>query len=173
MLTKKIESALNEQIENEAYASFLYLSMATWCDREGLGGCAEFLYRQSEEERDHMMRMINYINEMGYHAVIPGIKQAPVEYSSIQELFQMVYKSELGVTAKINAIIDLCYKEDDHMTLNFMQWFVSEQREEEAMVRHILDKLKLVGTGPQHLYFIDQELQKINQSIQSKDINPN
>ncbi len=173
MLKKNIESALNSQIEYEAYASFLYLAMATWSDREGLSGCAEFLYRQSEEERDHMMRMVHYINEMGHHAIIPGINQPRIEYDSIQSLFQQVYESELKVTAQINALIDLCYKEDDHMTLNFMQWFVSEQREEEAMVRTILDKIKLVGTGPQHLYFIDQELQRINKAVQSTSNNQN
>ncbi len=167
MLTKKIEHSLNAQIEHEAYASFLYLSMATWCDREGLSGCAQFLYRQSDEERDHMMRMVHYINEVGHHAVVPGIRQPPVEFESIQALFNLVYESELMVTKEINHLIDLCYKEDDHMTLNFMQWFVSEQREEEAMVRSILDKIKLVGTGPQHLYFIDQELQRINKAVQT------
>jgi len=162
MHSKKIEDALNSQIELEGYASFTYLAMAGWCDHEGLEGCAKFLYRQADEERDHMMRIFHYINEVDGKAVTPAIQQPQVNYESVQSLFESVYQHEQKVTRSINDIVALCYVENDHATLNFLQWYVEEQREEEALIRSILDKMKLIGNGPQSLYYIDKELERIN-----------
>ncbi|MEM7101567.1 MAG: ferritin [Bacteroidota bacterium] len=164
MLLEKIESVLNTQIALESYASQNYLAMASWCDGESMEGCAEFLYRQSEEEREHMMKLIHYVNESDGRAVIPAVGQPPIEYPSIQELFQLVYDHEKKVTAAINNIVALCYEEKDHATLNFIQWYVEEQREEEALMRTILDRIQLIGSGPQSLYFIDKELREINKA---------
>jgi len=163
MQSKKIEAALNNQLELEGYASFTYLAMAGWCDNEGLEGCANFLYRQSEEEREHMMRIFHYINEVDGKAITPPIKQPQTSYESVQQLFELVYQHEQKVTKSINNIVALCYEEKDHATLNFLQWYVEEQREEEALMRTILDRLRLIGTGPQSLYYIDKELKQINQ----------
>ncbi len=162
MLSKKIEKALNDQIALEGTASFIYLAMASWCDKEGMEGCAQFMYRQSEEEREHMMRLVHYVNEMDSHAIIPAIKQPSKEYDSAQKLFEEVYAHEQKVTNAINKIVALCYETDDYTTLNFLQWYVEEQREEESLMRGILDKIKLIGTGGQSLYYIDKELNKIN-----------
>jgi ferritin len=146
----------------ESYASFNYLAMASWCDREGLDGCAQFLYRQSDEERMHMLKIFHYVNEMDGHALAPAVKQVETEYASIRTLFESVLMHECRVTESINKIVDLCYKEQDHATLNFLQWYVAEQREEEALMRQILDKIRLIGDAHSALYWIDQELQKIN-----------
>lgn len=108
MISKRMEQALNVQIELEAYASFLYLSMASWCDRQGLGGCAEFMHRQSEEERSHMMRIFHYISDVDGTAITPAIKQPPLEFPSIQDLFTTVYEHEQKVTASIHKLLDLC-----------------------------------------------------------------
>lgn len=162
MQSKKIEDALNKQIELEGYASFTYLAMAGWCENEGLEGCAKFLYRQSDEEREHMMRIFHYINEVDGNAITPAIKQPQIEYKSVQNLFEQVYQQEQKVTHSINNIVAMCYEEKDHSTLNFLQWYVEEQREEEGLMRTILDKIKLIGTGAQSLYFIDNELERIN-----------
>ncbi len=162
MISKKIEATLNKQIELEAYASFLYLSMASWCEQEGLDGTAKFMYRQSAEERGHMLRIFNYINEVNGHAITPAIKQPPKTFKSINVLLEQVYGHEQKVTKAIHKIVELCYKEDDYTTLNFLQWYIDEQREEEAMMRSILDKVKLIGEGGQKLYYIDQELDKFN-----------
>ncbi len=159
-----MENALNQQMALEGYASFLYLSMASWCDREGLRGCAAFLYRQSEEERSHMLRIFNYINEVDGHALVPAISQPPHEFESVRSLFEQVYTHEKKVTASIHELITLSYKDNDHTTLNFLQWYVNEQREEEALMRNILDRIKLIGEGPMSLYYIDKELEKINKS---------
>jgi ferritin len=162
MLSKTIEAALNKQISLEGYASYLYLSMASWCERESLSGCAEFMHRQSEEEREHMLKIFNYINEIGEHALTPSIPQPPHEWTSIQELFHEVFAHEQKVTASIDAIVKLASSENDHRTFNFLQWFIEEQMEEEALMQTILDRIKLIGDGPQSLYYIDKEVAQIN-----------
>lgn len=162
MISKKMEKALNDQMALESYASFLYLSMASWCEREALEGCAKFMHRQSDEEREHMMRIFHYINEVDGHALTPAVKQPPHEFGSIQELFNQVYQHEQKVTESIHGLVALSYEEKDHTTVQFLQWYVEEQREEEALMRTILDKLKLIGNGPQSLYYIDKEVESIN-----------
>ncbi len=157
-----MEAALNKQIELECYASFLYLAMASWCDKEGFEGGAKFMHRQSEEERDHMLRIFHYISEVDGHALVPAVKKPPKEFKSAKALYQQVYEHEQKVTKSINDVVALCYKENDYSTLNFLQWYVEEQREEEALMRSIMDRIKLIGDGPQSLFFIDQEIDKIN-----------
>ena len=168
MISKKMESTLNKQVELEAYASFLYLSMASWCEQEGMEGAAKFMHQQSAEEREHMLRIFHYINEVDGHAITPAIKQPPKTFKSINLLLQQVYQHEQKVTKAIHKIVELCYKEDDYTTLNFMQWYIDEQREEEATMRSILDKVKLIGEGAQKLYFIDKELDKFNANAEEE-----
>ncbi len=169
MLTEKMEAALNAQIVMEGYASSLYLSMGSWCEQKGLEGCAKFMYRQSEEERMHMLKIFNYINEMDGHALSPGIKQPDHKFESVQKMFESVYAHEQNVTKSINDLVRVSYAENDHSTLNFLQYYVEEQREEEALMRSILDKIKLIGNGPQSLYFIDMEVEKINNQIPEEE----
>ncbi len=159
-----MENALNTQISLEGYASFLYLSMASWCDKEGLQGCAAFMHRQSDEERQHMLRIFHYISEVDGHALAPAIAQPPHSFESVHKLFEQVYAHEQKVTASINELLSLAYKDNDHTTLNFLQWYVTEQREEEALMRGILDRIKLIGDGPMSLYYIDKEIEKINKA---------
>ncbi len=167
MLSKKMESALNRQIELEAEASFLYLSMASWCDQQGMEGCTQFFYRQSAEENGHMMRIFRYVLEMDGKAVVPAIRKPPMSFKSIQQVFNDVYAHEQKVTSSIGALVELSNQESDHITHNFLQWYVSEQREEEALMRSILDKVNLIGEGPQSLYFIDKEIVEINSQLTS------
>jgi ferritin len=163
MLSQKTLEALNQQIVMEGYSSAAYLSMASWCDREGLEGCAKFFYAQAEEERMHMLKIVHYINDMDCHALVPAVKQPPREFDSIQALFEAVYEQEKKVTKSIYELVTITEEENDHTTNLFLQWYVAEQREEETQVRNILDKIKIIGTGGQSLYFIDQEIEKINQ----------
>ena len=165
MLTKNMEDALNKQIEMEAYASFLYLSMASWCDEQGMEGSTQFFIRQSAEENEHMLRIFNYILELDGRAVVPAIQKPPMSFESIQQVFNDVYAHEQKVTRSINNLVDLSNKENDHTTHNFLQWYVAEQREEEALMRSILDKVNLIGDGPQSLYFIDKEIVEINNQV--------
>jgi len=162
MISKEMESALNKQIELEGYASYLYLSMASWCDNKGLPGCSIFMHRQSEEERMHMLKIFHYLSEVDGHALTPGIPQPPHEWPSVQEMFEQVFKHEQKVTASINHLVNISIEENDHTTQNFLQWYIQEQREEEALMRDILDKIRLIGDGPQSLYFIDKEIEIVN-----------
>ncbi|MFK7932887.1 MAG: ferritin [Saprospiraceae bacterium] len=162
MVSDKMTDALNKQIQLEGKASFVYLAMAVWCDQEGLEGCAKFMHRQSAEEREHMLRIFHYMSEVDAFAKTPAIPQVAHEWSSIQEMFKEVYAHEQKVTASIYKLTDIAKKEKDHTTENFLQWYIAEQREEENLMRSILDLLKLIGTGPQSLYYIDKEINAIN-----------
>jgi ferritin len=165
MLDIQIEKSLNAQIEKEAYASYSYLSMAVWCDLQGLEGCAAYFYRQSEEEHLHMMKIIHYIIERNGKPIIPSIANPLNEFGSIHEIFELTLKQEMSVTQSIHEIITSTEKLNDYSTQNFLQWYVTEQREEEAVVMKILDKLKLIGQGNLSLYYIDKEVEKINTQI--------
>lgn len=161
MISKNIEQALNDQIRLEGNASYLYLAMAAWCDAQGLEGCKNFLMQQSDEERFHMIKIVNYLSEVDGRAISPGIDQPQKDFESVGKLFEMLYEHEQKVTQSIHELVDLAYKEKDYTTLNFLQWYVEEQREEEDLARTILDKINLIGDSPQSLYFIDLELQKL------------
>ena len=167
MLSEKMEAALNQQLELESYASHLYtLSMASWCDQQAMEGCTQFMERQSEEEREHMLRIFHYINELDGHALVPAVNQPPHDFGDIKSMFEKVYQHEQKVTAAIHNLVELSQQEKDPTTYNFLQWYVDEQREEEALMRTILDRIKLIGGGPQSLYYIDKEVEKINQAAE-------
>lgn len=168
MINKKIETALNKQIEVEAYASNYYLAAASWCDTKGLQGCASFMNRHADEERMHMMKIFNYINDAGGHAVAPAIKQPPSKFKTLLDLFQEVLAHEISVTASINKLVDLCLSEKDHSTNQFLQWYVAEQHEEETLFRNILDKINLIGDDPRGSYWIDKEIESVNAGIKAK-----
>lgn len=156
MLKQTVEEICNLQIEKEGYSSMLYLAMASWAENQGFEGVANWLYAQSDEERDHMMRFIRYVNERGGKAIIPEFKKPPVEYKGIKELFDTVMEHEQYITASINDIVGVTMEEKDYTTHNWIQWFVSEQIEEEASVQAIIDKLNLVGNH--NLYMFDRDI---------------
>ena len=109
-----------------------------------------------------MIYWFEYLSEVDSHALTPAIKAVPHEFDSVQEMFQQVYKHEQKVTASINKLMDIAVKENDYNTHNFLQWYIMEQREEENLMRSLLDKIKLIGKGPMTLYYIDKEVEKIN-----------
>jgi ferritin len=156
MLSKKVQDILNVQIQKEDYSSQLYLAMASWAENKGFAGVAEWLYAQSEEERVHMLKLVRYVNDRAGVAVIPGMEQPPVEFGDIHVLFEKVLEHEQFISGSINEIVAVCNKENDFTTHNWIQWFVTEQIEEEASVRAILDKLNLVGKN--NLYMFDRDI---------------
>lgn len=158
MLSKKIEAALNGQIEIEAMSSQGYLAMACWAETTGLLGAAAFLFQHSDEERMHMLKLIKFVNDRGGRAVIPALKRPQSEYRTITDIFQSLHDHEVKVTAEINKVVDLCLKEKDYTTHNFMQWYVSEQIEEESLARTLLDKLNMIGSDKGGLYLFDRDL---------------
>jgi len=162
MVSKKVEAALNEQIALEASSSQYYLAMASWAETQGLEGIATFLYTHSDEERMHMLKLVKYVNERGGQAMIPALKGQPQKFKSVQFVFEEVLKHEVLVSNEINNLVEICLKEKDYTTHNFLQWYVAEQIEEEALARKILDKLKLIGNDKSGLYFFDRDLSGIS-----------
>jgi ferritin len=169
MISKTVEQALNNQISMEANASNIYLAMASWCDKSGLPGCARFLYMQSEEERMHMLKLFTYVNETGGHALAPEISQPTPHYKSVEEILSLVLAHEQKVTKSINALVELCWNEKDYSSFNFLQWFVSEQHEEEHVITALIDKVKIVGE--RGLYWIDKEMGKMKAKTSEKSDN--
>jgi len=156
MLYKKVEEILNVQVNKEDYSSQLYLAMASWAENQGYSGVAEWLYAQAEEERMHMLKIVRYINERDGVAVISGLEQPPKEFGNLTEMFEAVLKHEQYISKSINEIVAVCIGEKDYTTHNWVQWFVTEQIEEEASVKDIIDKLKLVGD--KNLYMFDRDI---------------
>jgi len=117
------------------------------------------LYTHSDEERMHMLKLVKFVNERGGVAIIPALEAPPVEFNSITYVFEELLNHEVMVTESINNVVDVCLKEKDYTTHNFMQWYVSEQIEEEALARTINDKLKMIGTDKGGLYLFDRDLE--------------
>ncbi|HTO38232.1 MAG TPA: ferritin [Brumimicrobium sp.] len=161
-MNKTIEKLLNEQITLEASSSQVYLAMASWSENKGLNGTAAFLYRHSDEERMHMLKLVKFINERGGTAIIPALTKPKVDFNSMLGIFQSLLAHELEVTASINNVIDVCLSEKDYTTHNFMQWYVAEQLEEEALARNIIDKLKLIGEDTGGLYLFDRDMESFD-----------
>ena len=161
MLKPIIEKALNKQIELEASSSQYYLSMASWTESQGLSGTSSFLYQHSDEERMHMLKLVKFINERGGTAVIPSLSKPPTTFKSLKQVFESLLEHELNVTDSINNIVGLCLDEKDFTTHNFMQWYVAEQLEEEALARTTIDKLNMIGTDKGGLYLFDRDLLKV------------
>lgn len=161
MLTKEIEKALNAQITVEAESSQVYLSMASWAETQGFEGVAAFMYAHSDEERMHMLKLIKFINERGGHAKISTLKAPPVSFGSFKEMFQNLFDHEVMVSASINDLVHITLEQRDYATHNFLQWYVAEQIEEEALARNILDKINLIGDDKGGLYLFDNDVKQL------------
>ncbi len=159
MLSKTIQEALNRQVAMEAESSQAYLAMASWAEiQPGLDGVTDFFYKQSDEERIHMLKLIRYINERGGFAVVPALPQPNITFQSLKRVFEELLKHEIKVSESINEIVDQALKEKDFSTHNFLQWYVSEQIEEERLARTLNDKLELVGDDKSGIYLFDRDI---------------
>ena len=158
MLSKKMTGALNGQINAEFYSSYMYLSMSAWFEQAGLGGLANWMRQQVQEEMFHGMKMFNFVNERGSRVILGAIDKPPTDWKSALDVFQATLAHEQKVTGLINDLTNLALDERDHATNIFLQWFISEQVEEESGVGAILDKLKLIGKDSSGLFALDQEL---------------
>ncbi len=161
MLSNNMVKRLNDQINLEFYSSNLYLQMSAWCAHEGLEGCAAFLEQHAREERDHMQRLFDYVNETGAMAVVGAIEAAPSGFDSLADVFRATYDHEVLVTRKINELAAAAFEEKDFSTFNFLQWYVAEQHEEESLFKGILDKVSIIGADGRGLFFLDQEIGKM------------
>ena len=141
-MNTRVEQALNDQIEKEASSSQFYLAMASWAENNGMNGTAKFMYQHSDEERFHMLKLGKFVNERVGKPIIPAIAIPPKEFNDLTNVFELLLNHEIMVTESINNLVDICLQEKDYTTHNFIQWYVSEQLEEEALARTVLDKIK-------------------------------
>ncbi len=163
MLKPAVEKILIEQIGKEAYSSNLYLAMASWAECSGFKGVADWMYAQADEEKQHMLKFIGYVNERGGKAIIPAIDQPPSDFESVMDLYTRTFAHEQYISESINEIVGTCIEERDFSTHQWVQWFVTEQIEEEAAVSGIIDKLKLIGDQG-NLYHFDNDILKMRAS---------
>jgi len=171
MLSKTMQDALNKQVAMEAASSQAYLAMASWAEiQPGLDGVTNFFYQQSDEERVHMLKLIRYINERGGFAIVPSLEQPNITFQSLQRVFEEFLKHEIAVSESINELVGLALQERDFSTHNFLQWYVTEQLEEEALARTLNDKLELVGDDKGGIYLFDKDILLFRSAI-SKDNN--
>ncbi len=161
MLSKEIVKKLNEQVAKEMYAANLYLSMSSWCYSQ-FDGAGQFLFEHASEESDHAKKLINYLNETDSKVTLEAVPKPESEFASLLDVFEKTYNHELSITKSINDLVEFMLEAKDYSTFNFLQWYVSEQHEEEALFRGIVDKIKLVGEGGNSLYLVDQYIKTLS-----------
>ncbi len=162
-LSIPLAEALNAQMTKEAHASQIYLSYASWADNQGFAGTANFLFRHAQEERNHMMKILEYILKRGAEVHITVIPAAPANPVSINSCFEKVFAHEVDNTKAIYRLVKMSFDEEDWATWNFMQWFVKEQIEEETLAMNLLAKMKIAGgenVSSNDLYTLDRDLGK-------------
>lgn len=162
-LSPEMESGLNRQMTQEAWAAQVYLSYASWAASEGYNGIANFLFRHANEERNHMMKFLEYILERGGKVIVDAIARPPQDPVNVQDCFEQVFKQEVDNTTSIYKLVKLSHDEGDWATWHFMQWFVKEQTEEETLALNLLDKIKISGgtnATPEALYTLDRDMEK-------------
>ena len=158
VIQKKMEEALNKQINAELYSAYLYLSMAAYFEAQNLKGMAGWMKAQHGEEQGHAMKLYGYILERGGKVTLDAIAKPKTEWESPAEAFAGAYEHEQKVTAMINDLVDVAQSENDKASLAMLQWFISEQVEEEATTSEISEKLKLIKGSPQGLFMMDHAL---------------
>jgi ferritin len=161
-LTAEIEALLNEQIKKESHSSALYLSMASWCDRNGFDNSAGYFYKQSDEERKHMLKLFKYVSDLGGTAISPTITDIKIEFNSFREIFEEALEQEIAITQSFNNIADRCFRVKDFMTLEFLNWFLREQVEEEYVARRALELFDVIGEDGTGRWEIDRHIPKIS-----------
>ncbi|MCD8740122.1 ferritin [Mucilaginibacter roseus] len=167
LLSTEIEEVLNQQIKKEAQSASIYLAMASWCDRNGFDNSADYFYKQSEEEREHQLKFFKYVLDMGGTAISPEVTNIKIEYNSFREVFEDALEQEVSVTESIKAIASRCYKEQDFVTLEFLNWFFKEQREEEYKARRALELFEVIGEEGTGRWEIDRHIPKISYSSEA------
>ena len=158
MISKKMEKALNEQVNAELYSAYLYLSMEAYFKSLNLNGFANWMMVQIQEEVSHAMKIYGFIDERGGRIALKEIEGPITEWDSPLAVFEAVYEHEQKVTGMINNLVNLAIEEKDHATNSFLQWFVNEQVEEEASADQLVQQLKMMEKAPGGMFMLDREL---------------
>lgn len=158
MIAPSIEAAFNQHINHEQYSSYLYLSMAAWCERRGLRGFSHWMRGQATEESQHLMKFFDFLLDRGGSVKLQAVPEPPHEWTSPLNVFESAYEHECEVSGRINELVETVMAERDHAANVFLQWFVNEQVEEEASIGDIVSRLRLVGDDGRGILLVDQEL---------------
>lgn len=158
MISEKLQKSLTEQLNREYHSAYLYLGMSAYCSKEGYNGAANWFLIQYQEEVSHGMKMFQYLEDQDAEILLPDIKGVKVDYKSFLDVFEKSLAHERSMTKNLNILSDMAMKDKDHATYNLLQWYVTEQVEEEATVKEIIDHIKLIGDNGYGLYTIDKEL---------------
>lgn len=164
LLSTDVEELLNLQIKKEAHSSSLYLAMASWCDRNGFDGSSDYFFKQAEEERHHQLKLYKYILDMGGTAISPEITNIKQEFNSFREVFEDALEQEIAITQSFKNIVGRCHREQDFVTIEFLNWFLKEQREEEYVARRAVELFDVVGEEGTGRWEIDRHISKISYS---------
>lgn len=164
-ISDEMEALLNQQITNEAFASQVFLAYGSWANKQRLAGVSNFFYSHATEEREHMKKLIDYIDTRGGEAKIDAVPAPPAAPSSLKECLEKTLQHEIDNSAAINKIVDLAFEERDWATFNFAQWLVKEQIEEEALVMDLMDKLHLATENNTSIYDWDKDMKSAPQHI--------
>lgn len=159
-MDQKVYELMNEQIKHEFYSAYMYLSMSAYCDAENLPGFATWLKVQAREEQEHAMKFHEHLIDRGEKVKLLAVEQPPAEFSSVKDVFEKVYAHEQKVTALINAIYTRALEAKDTASQIFLQWFITEQVEEEKNSSSILDMVTKIGSHIGGLYQLDHHLGK-------------
>ncbi len=158
MLKDEIVDILNKQVKIEAHSSAAYLAMAAWCDVRGYDNCAEFFFKQSDEERKHQLKLFHYIVDMECDAISPSVGDSQHDFGTLREVFEKALEMEIGVSDAIHEIVGECRKYNDIATEEFMRWFVQEQIEEEYVARRALELFDVLGEDKIALGMIEERI---------------
>lgn len=161
LISESVERLLNQQVKMEAYSSAVYLAMASWCDRSGYDYSADYFFKQAEEERQHQLKFYKYILDMGGNAVSPDVTISKHEYNGFRDVFEDALDQEVNVTQSIKNIYANCLREQDFVTIEFLNWFLKEQREEEYKARRALELFDVIGEEGTGRWEIDKHVSKI------------
>jgi len=158
MITDKMAQELNNQVNAELYSAYLYLAMASWAGTQGMRGVSNWFFVQAREEMTHVWRFYDYIGSQGCQVILDAVDKPPAEFKSLAHAFDETLAHEKMVTGRINDLVATAREENDNATAIFLQWYVTEQVEEEESVGEIIDQLKLAGDQGGGLLMIDREL---------------
>jgi ferritin len=158
MLSKKLQDALNEQMNREFFSEYQYLSMAAYFEHHDLDGFANFFHVQAQEEHLHAMKFFRFTGDRGGRVILKAIDAPKVEFKSALDVFEAALKHEQYVTQSIDALMNLAIKEGDHAVISFLKWFVDEQVEEEKQAQILVSKLRLINGEGHGMLMLNAEL---------------
>lgn len=160
MISKKLEVALNEQVNREMQAAYSYFAMAVYCDSRSLDGFSNWMKIQAQEEMAHAMKLYNYLNDVDATITLEAVPRPEQSFQSLLDVFKLALKNEEDFGRLYNEISSLALEERDNTTYNFLKWFLDEQVEEVSMVKTVLDKLKLIGESGNGIFMLNDEFAK-------------